>query len=448
MYRKIRVGRYTASLFITIVGVLVLTDQWSTREYMLQLLKWWPLVFVAWGLEYLLFFWVYYRREGKPVGGRRFRPDIKGIGCSFVLAAAVFIVTQQNHYMYLWNRVSLNLTTASMDFSQAEGNRMDKGNVLIPVSMQTSGLLVESVNGDITLKRGPVSNVEVHATMWIDEASAAESKSIADASTLTTTDGKTIQIRPEVQGYGQSGRRQPRTNMLIILPEDRRLNMEIRTSNGNVILNGVDAIDSIKVESGNGNISVSDAIGNVKGITLNGTVNIQQITGNVDMRTNRGDMQAGYISGTVALNTLVGSIRVAHSTGDISVDTKNGNIDILDAEAKLSANSLNGGITVTSALIGEDWNIYSAVGDIILDLPSNGDFQLDGSSGYGNLKADFPFTIESKSITGQNGAGDHKIKVEGNSDLTILKTEAAMLPDPDMTTVPETNRTTDTDVPR
>ncbi|WP_225998883.1 DUF4097 family beta strand repeat-containing protein [Paenibacillus sp. BJ-4] len=431
MHRKIRVGRYTSSLLLMAVGVLLIVDVLQNAEYMLQLLVWWPVVFVLWGLEYLIFFGVYYRKEGKPDNGRRFRPDLKGIISSLVVAASVFIVTQQNHYMYLWNRVSLNLTSASMDFSQAKENRYDMGGVLVPVTMQTSDLVVESVNGDITLIRRPVSNIEVRGTLWVDQAPAAEADKIAQASSLTSTDGKTIQIRPEVQSYGASSKRQPRMNMLITVPEDRRFNMQIRTSNGNITLNGVDAIDSIRLESGNGNLTVNDAIGNVKGSTLNGQVKLHRITGDVDMRTNRGDMQAGDIEGAVSLYTVVGDIQLARSKGDITTDTQNGDINVLNSTAQLNANSLNGAIKVHSEQVGGDWKIYSAVGDIALDLPSNGDFQLEGSSSYGNLQSEFPFKIDSKSISGQNGTGKYVINVEGNSNLMIKRLLMPTLPDLD-----------------
>ncbi|TQR96927.1 DUF4097 family beta strand repeat-containing protein [Paenibacillus ottowii] len=429
MHRKIRVGRYTASLLLMAVGILLIVDVLQNTEYMLQLLVWWPVIFVLWGLEYLIFFGVYYRKEGKPDNGRRFRPDLKGILSALVVTASVFIVTQQNHYMYLWNRVSLNLTSASMDFSQAKENRYDMGGVLIPVTMQTSDVVVDSVNGDITLIRRPVSNIEVRGTLWVDQAPAAEADKIAQASSLTSTDGKTIQIRPEAQSYGASSKRQPRMNMLITVPEDRRFNMQIRTSNGNITLNGIDAIDSIRLESGNGNLIVNDAIGNVKGVTLNGQIRLYRITGDVDVRTNRGDMQAGDIEGAVSLHTMVGNIQVARSEGDITADTQNGDMNILNSKAKLNASSLNGAIKVHSEQVGGDWKIYSAVGDIVLDLPSNGDFQLEGSSSYGNLQSDFPFKIDSKSISGQNGDGKYVINVEGNSNLTIKKLLIPSLPD-------------------
>ncbi|MDP4098099.1 DUF4097 domain-containing protein [Paenibacillus sp. P96] len=423
MHRKVRVGRYTASLLLLFVGILLCIDLVQDTDYMMGLLTWWPLLFVGLGLEYFLFSWLYLRRSGASKGRRLFRADLKGLLMSVLLCASVFIITQQEHYMYLWNRVSLNLTTASMDFSEEEGNRINKGSVLVPVGMQTSELLVEGVNGDITVRRAAVQDVEIHTTMWIDQVTVEEAKSIAEASSLEASNGNTIRIWTSAQSYGASGKRQPRMNMEIVLPEDRRVDMDIRTSNGEISLTGVDAIHSISLQSGNGNLAVSGVIGDVRGTTLNGTIDVHGVTGNVEMNTNRGNVLAGDISGSTVLNTLVGSIQVARTEGDVTADTKNGNIGINNASWNVNASSLNGGIAVQSNSIGGNWNIYSAVGNITLRLPVLGSFRLEGSSSYGDINADAPFEVDGKNVSGQVGDGLYSLLVEGNSDLTVHSSE-------------------------
>lgn len=425
MQRKIRVGRYTASLLLLSVGILLFADLLQGTDHMMELLTWWPLLFVGLGLEYLLFCWRTVCRSAAYKGKRLFRLDLKGLLMSVLLCASVFIVTQQEHYMYLWNRVSLNLTAASMDFSEEKGNRIDKGSVLVPVGMQTSELLVEGVNGDITVRRAAVQDVEVHATMWVDQVTAEEAKAIAKASSLQVSNGNAIRIWTSAQGYGSSGKRQPLLNMEIVLPEDRRFNMDIRTTNGGITLTGVNAIRSISLQSGNGGITVNDVIGDIRGTTLNGTVNVHGVTGNIEMSTNGGNMFAGDISGSTTMNTLVGDIQVARTEGDIKADTKNGNIGINGAAWNVNASSLNGGIVVQSNKIGGNWNVYSAVGDITLRLPVLGSFRLEGSSSYGDIYADAPFEVDGKKVSGQVGDGQYSLLVEGNSDLTVRSSEMA-----------------------
>ena len=60
-----------------------------------------------------------------------------------------------------------------------------------------------------------------------------------------------------------------RMNVNIAVPDDRRFN-EIRTMNGAITLNRVEAIENILLESGNGPITMDRIYGNVTGKTLNG----------------------------------------------------------------------------------------------------------------------------------------------------------------------------------
>lgn len=65
--------------------------------------------------------------------------------------------------------------------------------------------------------------------------------------------------------------------------------------------------------------------------------------------------------------------------------------------------------------------MYSAVGAIDIVIPERGDYSLTGSSSYGDLRTDMPFNVKNKTIEGQLGEGEYRIKIEGNSDLTVQR---------------------------
>lgn len=54
--KKRRIGRYTASVTLAAVGILLLLDWRDGTDYMMLLLKWWPIIPVLWGVEYLLIY--------------------------------------------------------------------------------------------------------------------------------------------------------------------------------------------------------------------------------------------------------------------------------------------------------------------------------------------------------------------------------------------------------
>ncbi|WP_127539909.1 DUF4097 family beta strand repeat-containing protein [Paenibacillus illinoisensis] len=426
MNRKVRVGRYTAAALIVAVGVLLILDKrWGT-DYVYEMVDWWPLLVIALGVEYiLLFLWTRSKKRSSADELQdekvkmRFRPDAKGILASLVLTAAVFIVTEQDHYMHLWNRVSLNLGAASMDYSQAAGYMQDKGTIRVPVGMDTSDLVVQGVNGDISVQRGDTEEIEVRTVVWVDKTSEVEAKAVADASFVETDGTKVIHITATGKTYGDNDKTQPRMNMTITIPDDRRFNLDIRTSNGAILLNRPEAISTIVAETGNGRIRITNAVGDITGKTLNGDVIVANAMGNVDLDSNRGDMKARGVSGDIDLTTQVGSISITDSIGEFTAETRNGNITLDGANLAIRAQSLNGSISIVSSKIGGDWDVYSAVGAISILLPHQGDYSLSGSSSYGDLKTDLPFTVQNKTIEGQLGEGEYTVKIEGNSDLTI-----------------------------
>ncbi|PJN48367.1 hypothetical protein PAEAM_59090 [Paenibacillus sp. GM1FR] len=438
MNRKVRVGRYTAAALIIAVGVLLILDKrWGT-DYVYEMVDWWPFLLVVLGVEYIvLFLWT--RRRNKVQSDNpsnpdeqikvRFRPDAKGILTSLILAASVFIVTEQDHYMHLWNRVSLNLGAASMDYSQAAGYMEDKGTIRVPVRMDTSDLVVEGVNGDISVQRGDTDEIEVRTVIWVDQTTEVQAKAVAAASFVEADGTKVIYIKATGKTYGDNEKTQPRMNLTITIPDDRRFNLDIRTSNGAILLNRPEAISTILAETGNGRIRITNAVGDISGKTLNGDVIVANAIGNVDLDSNRGDMKARGISGDVDLATQVGSISIADSVGEFIAETRNGNITLDGANLGIKAQSLNGSINIVSTKVGGDWDVYSAVGAINVLLPERGDYSLAGSSSYGDLSTDLPFKVQNKTIEGQLGEGEYRVKIEGNSDLTIQSNPAVSTPE-------------------
>lgn len=419
---KIRIGRYTATIFIMVAGILLLLDQFYQTEYMFELLRYWPFILVIWGVEFIISFILH--QQLRPASKRqtkwRFKPDFKGIMFSVTLVACIFIVTQQGHYTHLWNRVSLNLSSASMDYSEAKDNRIVKDTIAVPVEMNTASVLIENVNGDIRVNRGDVDAIQIKTIVWVDQVEEIEAEAVAEASEVKVNEGKTIHISTSPQGYGSESKRQPRLNMTITIPDDRRFDLEVRTSNGAIYLDRPQAINNINVESGNGKIYIHSAIGDIRAKTLNGNISVANVTGSASLDTNRGDLRAEDVSKEVNLSTQVGHIQASGIIGDIGAKTRNGNINVVNPLKNLSLETLNGAIQVSSSMVGGNWNIYSAVGDINLSLPEDGDYTLEGSSTYGNLNSELPFTIQNREIQGTVGEGEYKISVEGNSDLKII----------------------------
>ncbi|MGF7048361.1 DUF4097 and DUF4098 domain-containing protein YvlB [Paenibacillus sp. DS2015] len=418
--RKIQVGRYTATLLLIITGILLLTDNIRGTDYTLLLLTWWPLLIVMWGIESILLY--VFARDRERASGSRFRLDIRGLSLSVILTASVFIVTHQEHYLHLWNKVSLNLTAAAVDYSEQKGAHFSKEKVIIPVSLNSQDIVIENINGDIWLHQEPIDEVQISTEVWVDQITGPEAEAIFEESTLQTSEGETIKVETLGKPYGQSGKRQPRMDLNISVPENRRFNFQIRTMNGNITLRNIDAIKNISLETANGKISIKNVLGDVKGSTSNGAIQVYNLNGSADLTTSQGNMEAMDITRSLRLSTQVGNLSVVRALGEVDISTKNGNIYINEVKMSLKAESLNGSVKASSSEIGGDWNIYSAVGEMNLNLPDDGNYEMKGSISYGEIQSTMPaLTMDNKTITGIVGTGEHSISIEGNSDLVVNK---------------------------
>lgn len=162
-------------------------------------------------------------------------------------------------------------------------------------------------------------------------------------------------------------------------------------------------------------------IGDVSAKTLNGDVELYRIFGEAQIDTQGGNIKGRGITGKVALSTLVGDITLTEAQDGIGVHTKNGNIRVNGVPLDLKAESLNGKIDISSRLVGGDWDVYSAVGELRVELPEDGNYELEGSSGYGDIFTELPFVVDHKEIHGTLGTGEFKLKIDGNSDLYVNK---------------------------
>ncbi|MNK34156.1 hypothetical protein D3C87_526580 [compost metagenome] len=417
--RLIRTGRFTASLIFIALGVLLILDQWIKQDYLLSLLNLWPVVLVMIGIEYIaLFLWKRVRRSNQD---RRLRFDLSGLMFSLILGVSVFAITQQDHYLHLWNRVSLDLTAAGSEFSDEKGYAEVRDPILVPIDIKSSEVVIDGINGRIAIERGPTEDIIVKPVIWIDGVQDEDAEKIAKDTTVQTSEGARVGITVKDRTYGASGSRHPRVNLTVVIPENRKFDFNVSTTNGGISLVNLQAVSDISLQTGRGNLYLNNVVGDVTGKTLSGRVELHDVTGKVDLETLGGKMIGMDIFGPIKFDTMIGDISIVHAGDDISANTRNGNISVDRAYYKLQAESLNGQILIRSPIIGGDWTIYSAVGEIDLQIPEQGDYSLTGSSGYGEIKTNLPFDIDNKTIKGEVAEGKYKIDVEGNSDLNVRK---------------------------
>jgi DUF4097 and DUF4098 domain-containing protein YvlB len=142
---------------------------------------------------------------------------------------------------------------------------------------------------------------------------------------------------------------------------------------------------AVRTESGSGDQRVDDMRGKLELRTGSGDMRLRN-TGAVRVHTGSGDVEAVDVSGSFAAEAGSGDIRVeGKALSDVHVTTGSGNIELRGVKGWLEAESASGDVTIEGEQTG-GWNVRTSSGNVELRLPDNAAFDLDASTGSGEIE--------------------------------------------------------------
>lgn len=163
------------------------------------------------------------------------------------------------------------------------------------------------------------------------------------------------------------------TELVVYVPEDYDQDLDIEVGSGNVQLDGNEkmSINRLEMEVGSGNINI-DSLKTKSGVmdVSSGNINLKQYSGQIEADVSSGNLE----------------IQMEEVTGPIELDVSSGRV--------------------------------------VLDLPEDAHFTLDGqvSSGYIDNKFDLENTVQNeKELSGVYGTGDNPIYLDVSSGVIEIK---------------------------
>ncbi|MGR3187770.1 LiaG family protein [Bacillus subtilis] len=183
-----------------------------------------------------------------------------------------------------------------------------------------------------------------------------------------------------------------RSTLIVRLPYDYKGDLAVRTSSGDVSVDGNDhlALSGLNAVSASGNTSVTD-------------VRIQDLK----VKASSGDVSiSNTVSKTAGIDLASGDANLVHVSGSLDVKMTSG-----DFNAVLKKVTGPVSVTLTS-------------GDANVSLPQNGSFAVNALSASGDVSSPYSFADkahkEQHHITGTQGSGQHPIDIKTDSgDLAI-----------------------------
>ncbi|SEG78192.1 DUF4097 family beta strand repeat-containing protein [Paenibacillus sp. UNC499MF] len=401
----IKAGRFTAAVLFVTVGVSMLLDRAAGTHMMGQLIKWWPLLFVAAGLELIL---LQFLSNSK---GAAVKLDPVAIFFSVVICAVV--VGSQGLSQGLLSGINLQI-------GSVQGQSFDKKTEEFALTPAITKVHAVNTNGRIELAAGDVDAVRIQATVWVTAADEQEARKIADASHVEqSVQGNELTLKAVGEEYTKAWfvKNKARIDFTVTLPRAASLDYLAETENGAVRASGLRALNLLSAHSSNGSVELTDIQGHVEAVTANGKINAGSISGAVKAQTVNGEVVVRETGAGVHAAASNGKVTLSSVKGDAVARTDNGSIKIKDVSGRVQAETENGSVRLESAEMSGDWQASTGNGRITVRLPADAGFKVQGSATA--LRTGLPIELVEEKLSGTVGNGEHVLTIRTDGEISL-----------------------------
>jgi DUF4097 and DUF4098 domain-containing protein YvlB len=212
-----------------------------------------------------------------------------------------------------------------------------------------------------------------------------------DVQIIESQSGNSVSIEVKVPHWSFSMFGGNHKSLRVEVSVPRELDLDVRTSDGNVTAQGVSG--KIQFDTGDGNVTA----GNIKG--------------DIRIHTGDGHIEGHNFDGSLDANTGDGNLRIDGRFDALSLKTGDGNI-----EAQVGSGSK----------VASGWNLHSGDGHITLRVPGDLNATLDAHTGDGSITLDIPIQVSGSlshsSVRGKLNAGGATLAVSsGDGSIHIEK---------------------------
>ena len=264
--------------------------------------------------------------------------------------------------------------------------------------LQVSGtvdLEVLTHSGDITIHSGPAGKVSIQGRIHVNDRWRNDSGKENEVHQL--------EQNPPIRQSGNS------IHIEYADVHDISIDYEIT----------VPADTSVRTNSGSGDQNVEGLHSNLNLESGSGDMRLHGLKGDVHAHTGSGNVEARDVTGTFNADAGSGDIRLEASVAnDVRVHTGSGNIEARGVQGALHVEAGSGDITI-DGVPSQAWEVRTGSGNVRLRLPGEAGFNLEASTGSGELVLNHPVTIQ-----GKVGSERHTISgpVHGGGPLLMVRT--------------------------
>lgn len=305
-----KVGSRTLGLFIIILGVILIANQYLPLSFQLMFSYVWAILVVGLIIECLFFYRS--KEQGEVI---RFNK----LSISVLLVALVVSGAMQSSIQSVQGFSLLNWAGAGTTASIDEEYQLDDGIQSIRISAPNATVKMEGTNGD---------SISITGTVRADGDREKEALETYERERSTNISNNAFEYIIEKKATAWFSNSEIKSvNLVIQVPHEKMVDVDV--TNGRVEISGISAKSVVS--------------------STNGTVLLTDITGSIEATTTNGRITARNIDGAAEIQTTNGGIEIENASieGDWDLQTTNGKIGVKlgrDSDFQFEGNTTNGSV--------------------------------------------------------------------------------------------------------
>jgi hypothetical protein len=272
---------------------------------------------------------------------------------------------------------------------------------------------VQTGSGEITLRTGDSTKVEIHAKIhgsgWGDVEQRIHE---IENNPPIEQSGNTIRI-----GHidNHDWKRNISISYELIVPAQSKLRSE--SGSGDQKVEGISG--PADMNSGSGSLHVKTIGNEVRVRTGSGDVELETIHGSARASAGSGTIRAIGIAGGLTASSGSGNVTLEQTAaGDVDISTGSGDVEIKGVKGGAKVSTGSGSITAQGDPTG-DWRLHSGSGSVRVNFPSQAAFNLVARSSSGNIETSHEISVQGnispRELRGKVGAGGPLVELSTSS---------------------------------
>ncbi len=181
----------------------------------------------------------------------------------------------------------------------------------------------------------------------------------------------------------------------------------------------------VEATTGSGSLTIGSIGGDVMARAGSGSIRIDGVGGSLEVKTGSGSIDARAVRGAITASAGSGWIELEQAgEGDVAVHSGSGGVRVRGVRGGLSVSTSSGSIRAQGEIV-RDWSLEASSGGITVELPPEASFELDASTGSGNIDSERPLTVTGRisrqALRGAVGSGGPRLEIETSSGSILIR---------------------------